>query len=157
MRKNTPGNIGAGRGRERGGSARAIPNGSSVLCIREYRSNVHLYANIRVSHGRICEPEIVKRPTDAPSRIHSSTLARGPEDFVGRTMGLAVEPSSSLATEAADPCPDRSRATRRRKFHVAESTRVDRPMDRYAVTSLEVHSSLMATSPGRKCICQESD
>lgn len=92
-------------------------NGSSTLCIRKDRRNVHLYANIRVSHEHICGAETVERPTDASSRIFSST--REPEDFIGHTRE-AAKPSAALPQKQRPSILDRLR-TRRRKFHVAES------------------------------------
>lgn len=85
---------------------------------------------------------------------HEYSSARGPEDFIGHTRE-AAKPSAALPQKqrpsiqtVSDPKTQISRSWIRR---------VDRPMDRYAVTSLKAHSSLMASSPGRKCICQESD
>lgn len=85
---------------------------------------------------------------------HEYSSTRGPEDFAGHTIE-AAKPSTGFAAEAATL--SRPSRIRRRKFHVAESGALTVPMDRYAVTSLKAHSSLMATSPDRKCICQESD
>jgi len=64
--------------------------------------------------GRICGPEIVKRPTDASSRI----LLR-PEDLVGHTR-VAAEPSPA-PNPSGEPSSGALSASRRREFHVAES------------------------------------